>query len=219
MISKIGGLVAAATVATFGMFGSAKAAVMNFSETSSGINLSAQVTLTFNSIVSGEYLYDVTVANTTLPQAGDNSLVAFAFNVDPDNVQIGSINTSSIFSFAGGSGNVGQGLGSFEFCYEVDNNNNCTGNNPSNALGEGESDSFQLSFISPSQLVFLNGLVRFQEVGANGGSEKIGSGDCDPITQICGPPVSQIPVPASLPLMISALGVGVLINRRRRKLA
>ncbi|MEX0282396.1 MAG: VPLPA-CTERM sorting domain-containing protein [Arenibacterium sp.] len=43
------------------------------------------------------------------------------------------------------------------------------------------------------------------------------SGVCDPINQVCGPPVGQVPIPASLPLMMGALGIVGVVARRRRK--
>ncbi|MEX0339510.1 MAG: VPLPA-CTERM sorting domain-containing protein [Arenibacterium sp.] len=42
---------------------------------------------------------------------------------------------------------------------------------------------------------------------------------CDPVKDICGPPVTQVPVPASLPLMMGALGIVGFVARRRRNAA
>lgn len=39
---------------------------------------------------------------------------------------------------------------------------------------------------------------------------------CDPQTQVCGPPVNQVPIPAGLPLMLGALGITGLFYRRKR---
>lgn len=46
-----------------------------------------------------------------------------------------------------------------------------------------------------------------------------GENECDPAVQLCGPPVNQVPVPASLPLMMGALGIVGIVARRRRKAA
>ncbi len=43
--------------------------------------------------------------------------------------------------------------------------------------------------------------------------------ECDPSVEVCGPPVGEVPVPAALPLLLSALGVTAVMTRRRRKAA
>ena len=50
-----------------------------------------------------------------------------------------------------------------------------------------------------------------------GGSESyVGGGPCDPITQICSPGVTEVPLPAGLPLLFAALGsVGILARRKK----
>ena len=42
-------------------------------------------------------------------------------------------------------------------------------------------------------------------------------GKCDPTTEICGPGVGVVPVPAGLPLLLSALGLGVAVRRFKKR--
>lgn len=191
-----------------------------YEEQGDGTILEAFLDFSFFGIdaTTGEYVYDVTVRNDTDDQDGLNSLTAFAINVDPDGVTAGTINTSSIFSFAGSSGNVGESLGTFELCYEVDTNGNCLGNNPTDALGEGESETFQLGFISTSELTFLDAFTRFQQVGANNeGSAKIGN--CDGPCDVPPGEPEVIPLPAGLPLLLGGVAVFGVVRRMKRKAA
>jgi hypothetical protein len=221
---RLGYLAAAVGTALLGLAGASQAAtVYNFAETSSGVNLSATISISDGVYDAGlgEWIYTFNVQNTTADQDGLNSLVGFGFNVDPDGVTVGTTNTSLIFSFGGDVNNLGQGLGGFEFCYEVDANGNCSGNNPANALGEGEAaPAFQLGFDTGSDTVgvtFLNAFVRYQQVGANGDSEKIGN--CSLTDTNCGGGGGGgvVPIPATLPLLAGALLGGGAFLRRKRK--
>ena len=44
-----------------------------------------------------------------------------------------------------------------------------------------------------------------------------GRGSCDPTPEICGPGVNVVPVPAGLPLLLSALGLGVAVRRFKKR--
>ncbi len=39
---------------------------------------------------------------------------------------------------------------------------------------------------------------------------------CDPITEICGPPVNEVPLPAGLPLLLAGLGAMGILSRRKK---
>ena len=217
--SVVAGAVAA-TMAFSG--GTASAATFNLLEDSNGTILSATIDIVFNSLISAtESLFDVTVSNTTADQPGLNTLVSFGLNADPDSVTFDvddNTNTSTIFAF-GGEANPGQGLGSFEFCFEVDDNGNCNGTNPTDGLTDTSApEIFQLSFSheANAEIIFTSALARFQQVGpGDGGSEFI---VCDTDKQVCDePPVGVIPLPGSLPLMAGGLLVGGFFVRRKVK--
>ncbi len=59
-------------------------------------------------------------------------------------------------------------------------------------------------------------LVGFHAQGfVDGGSESFLIEPCDPFTQICDPPVTVLPIPAGMPLLLTAFGFfGILMRRR-----
>ncbi len=115
-------------------------------------------------------------------------------------------------------------VGNFEIgvCHALNNQSDCTGSQPNNGLGVGASSMSTLEFTSTDtasiigallEAAFANGDanagLRFQAVNGTGaGSDKL---------LYIPPPVSSVPLPATLPLLLGAFAVfGFTLRRSRR---
>ncbi|MDW4496777.1 VPLPA-CTERM sorting domain-containing protein [Sulfitobacter sp. D35] len=149
----------------------------------------------------------------------DGSLLDFA----------SAVITNSGTAFSPGSSPPNLPGGTFSADYATDADSNPGGKVNNGVKDAGDSVTVTFNYAGSSMIAdVIKGLndgtidVGIHVQGfASGGSESLEiTGRCDPITEICGPGVNVIPVPAGFPLLLTALaGVGILSRRKLRKTA
>ena len=202
----------------FAVVGSvANAASFGFTDAASG----TYATLEVNNV--GGLTYEVTLTNNS---TGTSVLTGFLLSTIPSTADITQVNNDTFVGDIAGdtdfaeANNLNQGgypdAGTYEFCLISGGSNSCPGAG-SGLIGvqPGTSAVLRLTF---NMLVDFDGAgARFQAVPI-AGSLKL-SDNCDPVTDVCGPPVTDIPLPASLPLLLAGLGVTGYVARRKQKAA
>ncbi|MEP1198001.1 hypothetical protein [Tateyamaria sp.] len=173
--------------------------------------------------------YKFTLANTSGTTGGtsDGVLTGFALDFAPSNATptitndfVGETGTDQDWFIHSISGNSLSNSIGFDVCYTSQSNGSCTGAGNANVgLQSGETSMFLIAF-SPD-VSFSNALTRFQSIGPNGGSQKIVGSDCQPGALGCAPNTTStpVPLPAGLPLMLTAIGIGAYMRKRARKSA
>ncbi|SFL56336.1 hypothetical protein [Shimia aestuarii] len=170
---------------------------------------------------AGKYAYSMRLSNTS----NDSSvLTRFLLQVDPEFASISSITTTS--SFEAKTESDGGYATTFDFCFGSDSSGSCQGGNANGGIQPGQFVDIDIVFWASAPLTFTAAGARFQRVtDANGGTDgslkltDTCSVNCNgnPGGGVTPPPV--IPLPAGLPLLLSAFGLGGLLKLRRRKSA
>jgi hypothetical protein len=188
------------------------ATVFSWYEQTSGTTItSGQLSVAYAGMDGANFKYNMTLTNTSTDQS---VLTGFLLRVDPDGVGLVS-ETSSYNQVAVSNG--GYSI-DFDFCFQNDGNGSCQGNSPQGVLQAGASESFEMVFSSSEALTFTGAGGRFQVVSVVGSLK---------LTDACIGNNCQggigldvvVPLPAGLPLLLSALGLGGLLRLRRRKAA
>ncbi|MGX9351639.1 hypothetical protein ACS3QZ_10580 [Shimia sp. W99] len=200
------------------------ATVFSWSEATHGSSVTSG-TLSIDRIIPDpgvkKYAYSMRLSNTS----NDSSvLTGFLLQVDPELATILSITTTSSFI----EEKVGSDpyTSSFDFCLGNILTGSCLGNDPNGPVQPGQFVDIDIVFEADAPLTFTAAGARFQRT-TYPGSGLIG--DSLKLTDTCSvncngspgggvtPPV--VPLPAGLPLLLSAFGLGGLLKLRRRKSA
>lgn len=207
----------ALAAAAFALVGAAaQAATYGFTHTSSGTYGQLSISL----VAGTTSTYQVRLDNNS---TGTSDLTGFVLSASPTGATVSPVNNDNFagdiagdtdFFIAGNTntgGYVGAGSTTYEFCFIAGGSNSCPGAGSNNvAVQPGTSAVLQLTF--STAMTFDGAGLRFQNVPIVG-SLKLAN-NCDPATQNCTPP--QVPLPASLPLLLAGLGVTGYIARRKR---
>ncbi|WP_165609993.1 hypothetical protein [Shimia aestuarii] len=166
-----------------------------------------------------QYAYSMRLSNTS----NDSSvLTGFLLQVDPELATIFSITSTS--SFISKTVNDGGYSTTFDFCFGNSPTGSCQGGDPNGPVQPGQFVDIDIVFMAAAPLTFTAAGARFQRVtDGNGGTEgslkltDTCSVNCngDPNGGGVKPP-PVVPLPAGLPLLLSAFGLGGLLKLRRR---
>ena len=214
-------------------------ATFTLTGTVNGANLSSThewdlVSYNDNGDGTADWSVSVKVTNNTvsdpLAPTNANRLLAWGFSTTPSATasslsENGPDNWTIQNGFSTGIDGT-TGLQSFDVCIEV----GCTGGGSGTGV-EDNGGMVTFGFVITSDVpsteqggLFISRYYnRYQTVGTDstgyGGSAKL-LGECSPNDPLCLPGTGpQVPVPAGLPLMLTAIGIGAYMRKRARKSA
>lgn len=203
--------------------GASGSALFEFSDVTGGVQLDLTITNTTGLLPSGTFGAGATAGQLTQFYFDVIPALTFASVGDLSAQALDNLTQDQLFTPFTSNGSV---AGDFDFglCHRLGNgpnSANCAEGPPASALSPGATSLAVLTFQTPSTAMVIadvlsnafesgdaNAGLRFQDVNAGAGSDRL---------LYTGSTVSTVPLPATLPLLLGALGVlGFGVSRKRK---